>query len=116
MRAIQRILLVGVLLLTSGCIVISRRVETSEEHRLPITFENAEAARLFYSTMVKPKPFMSDQTIAGLIPIGLKVEWVLHETEWYNHAVRRADIDHDGEISEQEARVLLDHYEAESAE
>jgi len=116
MRRAPLTVLLIVSILASGCIGVSRRVETSEENRLQIGFENSEAARLFYLSMLKPKPYMSDQSILFAFPFAIGIEWVLHETEWYNHQVRRADIDQDGQISEQEARVLFRHYEQEQEE
>jgi hypothetical protein len=116
MRSMQGVLLTLVLFLSVGCVAVSRKVETSEELRLPITFENAEAARLFYSSMNRPKPYMSDQSFFMAFPFAIGVEWVLHETEWYNHLVRRADIDHDGLLSEAEARVLVRQQEEEGDE
>jgi len=113
MRTIQITALMLALLFSSGCIAVSRKVDTSEELRLPVTFENAEAARLFYSRANRPKPLMSDISFIGLFPLAMGVEWVLHETEWYNHLVRRTDINHDGEISEAEAQILVRHHAEE---
>lgn len=107
MRVLQTALLGLVLLGSVGCIGISRKVETSEKDRLPIRFENAEASRLFYSEMNEPKPYMSDQSYFLALPFAFGVEWVLHETEWFNHQVRRSDIDADGLLTEQEARTLV---------
>jgi len=100
-------------LLPTGCISIERHIEFSDVDRLKVTFENKEAARIFFGTMSRMKLYHSEQTIQTFFLVGWRVRWNLHETEWFNHQVRRTDIDGNGLVTEQEAKTMIKNLDAE---
>ena len=106
MRSASGLLVIATLLLTSGCFSFQRRVSFSDTLRLEVTFENAAAAKAFFAAFDAPAARFSDWefTVSPLLLMG--VEFVLHEKEWHNHLVRRADINRDLVITEAEARML----------
>ena len=103
-------------LLATSCISVERHIEFSDHGRAQVSFENKEAARTFFSTHRRIKPYYSEQTIQTFFGIGWRVNWTLHETEWYNHMVRRTDIDGDGVITEAEVRAMIQNLDEEEAD
>jgi hypothetical protein len=106
MRGIRWLALLS-LLLMSGCIAIRQGIEFDEEARIQVRFENEEALRLFESQRSRPKIHHTDHTYFVGLPLFIGIERVLHETEWYNHLVRLADLDGNKTITEQEMRTAL---------
>lgn len=94
------------LVLSSGCFSFQRRAEFSETPRLEVSFENAAAAAAFHRAFDATPMQYSDWkfTVSPLMLVN--VELVLYEREWYNSLVRRADINRDGVITEEEAGLL----------
>ena len=98
--------LILALIFSSGCISFQRTVSYSDTPRLEVTFENAAAAKAFYSAFDGPAVRHSDWKFTAGLMVLMNVELVLHEREWHNHLVRRADINRDSVITEEEARLL----------
>jgi len=95
-----------------GCISHQETVRTHEE-RLPIGFETDAAARTFYEAIEKLRALHapSESKTEFHIPVILshKVTTVNGPHQVFNEAVRRADTDRDGKITEKEARIFADN-------
>ena len=97
-------------LVLPGCAVgyMSFQHEIDERARAPVRFASPLAARAFHSVLAQrlaaPK-HGGTSTVYVPIPFVLVVVLAtVHETEFYNAQVKRADQDSDGTISEQEAQ------------
>ncbi len=101
-------------LLLSGCITNERTVYRDVE-RTRIEFENEAAARLFYETLAKTsdKNRTENHTTVEL-PIIFKTDTrvVTGPNEKFNAAVEACDSNHDGKITELEARIFSDNWKA----
>lgn len=94
--------------LTAGCITNEETIY-KDEGRIPVSFENDKAARLFYEALSKHNtPQDRDRSTTEVhIPVVFKHKQTVirGENSQFNNAVRQADTDHDGKITEQEARI-----------
>ena len=107
MRRVPALALIVALTLSSGCFSFQRTASFSDTPRLEVTFEHAEAARIFFAAFDKPAVRHSDWKMTVGAMLLVNVELVLHEKEWYNYLVRKADLDRDSVITEKEARLLM---------
>jgi hypothetical protein len=99
--------------LTSGCISTSKTVYR-EEARLKVEFENDTAGRLFYETLSHAlgKRGTSESHSHVSLPIILDHQTTVREGESvaFNEAVRQCDTNHDGRITETEARIFAERH------
>ena len=100
-------------LLGCGCIstVITHSSTVQEdEPRAKVEFESDAAARLFYETLSKYRPVKdkSESTTRVSIPIVFREERrvVSGPNKEFNAAVAACDLNKDGKITEQEAKVF----------
>jgi hypothetical protein len=93
----------------AGCIHSTKTVYR-DEPRLPIEFENDTAARVFYEALSKSAPSgnRSESNTEVSLPIIFehKERVVQGESLAFNNAVLRCDTNHDGHITEAEARIF----------
>ena len=93
----------------AGCIHTTKTVYR-DEPRIPITFENDTAARIFYEALSKSAPSgnRSESNTEVCLPIIFEhTERVIQgESAAFNNAVLRCDTNHDGVITESEARIF----------
>jgi hypothetical protein len=101
--------LLSTVVLTSGCIS-SNRTTYREEGRAKVEFENDTAGRMFYETLsrMRGKRDKNESHTEVSIPIVFerKVTVVEGESYVFNEAVQRCDTNHDGKITEVEARIF----------
>ena len=95
--------------LVTGCISTHKTV-VNDEARVSVTFESDAAARLFYETLSR-QPNCGQQQESRTqfsIPVVLDVERkvVTGPNQAFNQAVARTDTNHDGVITESEARIF----------
>jgi hypothetical protein len=102
-------MITGILgLLLSGC-VTSERTVYRDGKRTKVKFENRTAARLFYEALSKTSDrHHAENRTAGELPF---VSWDDTRVVWgrntdFNEAVESCDFNHDGEITELEARIF----------
>lgn len=97
-----------VALFTTGCIHYQETV-VQNDIRTSVTFESDTAARIFYETLSKSvgKEQKQEKKIDISIPIVFAHETkvVYGPNRAFNDAVNRCDTNHDGRITEQEARI-----------
>ncbi|NBP23559.1 MAG: hypothetical protein EBU81_03165 [Proteobacteria bacterium] len=95
-----------------GCISHQETIRRDEE-RLPISFETDAAARTFYEAVekVRTSSTPTESKTEFHIPVILshKITTVNGPHQVFNEAVRRADTDRDGKITEKEARIFADN-------
>ena len=93
----------------SGCISTSRTVRR-EEPRMRVEFENDTAGRLFYESLshLRGHHGASESHSHVSLPIIFDHQTTTIEGEsiLFNEAVRRCDTNHDGKITELEARIF----------
>ena len=106
MRRTPVLALIVALILSSGCFSFQKRASFSDTQRLEVTFENAAAAKAFSAAFDHPAVRHSDWKISVCALLLMNVELVLHEKEWHNYLVRKADINRDSVITEEEAQLL----------
>jgi len=101
--------LVLVLLVTNGCISTEKTTYRDVE-RMKVEFENDTAGRLFFETLSKSSlnQNRSESKTEISLPIVFehKVRTVDGDNIVFNSAVRRCDLNCDGKITEQEARIF----------
>lgn len=92
-----------------GCISHQETIRRDEE-RLPISFETDAAARTFYEAVEKIRiastPTESKTEFHIPVILSHKITTVNGPHQVFNEAVRRADTDKNGKITEQEARIF----------
>lgn len=98
-----------VLPLVTGCISTHKTV-VKDEARVSITFESDAAGRVFYEALSR-QPQCGQQQESRTqfsIPVVLDVERrvVTGPNQAFNQAVARSDTNHDGVITESEARIF----------
>jgi hypothetical protein len=97
----------------SGCISTSRTVRR-EEPRMQVDFENDTAGRLFYESLshLRSHRGASESHSHVSLPIIFDHQNTTIEGESivFNEAVRRCDTNHDGKITELEARIFSEQY------
>jgi hypothetical protein len=97
------------LALAGGCISTSKTVRR-EEPRMPVEFENDTAGRLFYESLshLRGHRGSSESHSHVSLPIIFDHQTTTIEGEslLFNEAVRRCDTNHDGKITELEARIF----------
>jgi hypothetical protein len=95
----------------TGCISTDETVYR-EETRATVEFENDAAGRLFYETLSKTRSTRgrteSKTEVSLPIVFDHKRRVVEGESAAFNQAVRRCDTNHDGRITEQEARIFAE--------
>ena len=95
----------------TGCISHHETVYRDVE-RMPVSFENDTAARLFYEALEhRRKSHSGNETRTEFqIPVVFdhEVKTVTGPSVAFNEAVRVADTNRDGKITEQEARIFSD--------
>ncbi len=106
MRRAPGLVVIVTLIVSSGCFSFHRKASFSDTPRLEVAFENAEAAKAFSAAFDTPAVRFSDWKITVSPLLLMSVELVLHEKEWHNFLVRRADLNRDLVITEAEARLL----------
>jgi hypothetical protein len=108
-RAGGAIALLAALLLTPGCIS-SDHTTYREERRLKVEFENDTAGRLFYEALsrMREKRGKNESHTEVALPIVFERKTTVVEGESivFNEAVDRCDTNHDGKITELEARIF----------
>ncbi len=89
-----------------GCFCFQREVDFSGT-RQKVAFENVEAARAFHKAVLEPRPRLlhSDMKL-WVVPPFFLYKHVLHEKEFHNYLVRKADVDRNGVITVPEAGLL----------
>jgi hypothetical protein len=101
--------LLAALTLTPGCIS-SNRTTYREESRAKVEFENDAAGRQFYEALsrLREKRGQNESHTEVSLPIVFehKTTVVEGESVAFNEAVRRCDTNHDGKITEVEARIF----------
>ena len=101
-------LLVAALCVT-GCISHQETVY-QEEPRVGVEFENETAGRIFYEALSKTERKLdrSESSTQINIPVIFehKTRVVRGQNAAFNAAMRRCDTNHDGRITEQEARIF----------
>lgn len=104
----SRFYLVGLAALpfVCSCLAMGGGKETlfNESERTPVRFANRSASHAFYEGLARAD--RTDYTDGGgffVLFLAAGGGNTFHETEFYNAQVRRADIDLDGEITEEEA-------------
>jgi hypothetical protein len=102
---------VGVFLLT-GCIHHEETVYR-DEARANVAFENDTAARIFYEALNEParKSERTESTTEVKLPVVFsdKRRVVSGPNHAFNRAVEICDSNHDGRITEQEARIYAEN-------
>lgn len=95
----------------TGCISTDETVYR-EEVRASVQFENDTAGRIFYETLSKTSSTRgrteSKTEVSLPIVFDHKRRVVEGESAAFNQAVRRCDTNHDGLITEQEARIFAE--------
>ncbi len=98
-------------LLVSGCITHESTV-TRDVERAKIEFENDAAGRLFYQALGRAPGYDShkDTTTKFEIPVifEYKRHTVVGSNAAFNRAVELCDVNKDGKITEQEARIFAE--------
>ena len=104
----------GVALLSTGCISHDETIVKDVE-RVPVSFENDTAGRLFYETLSRTsvRHGRHEDSTKVQIPIVFehKVRTVIGEGAAFNEAVGRCDTNRDGKITETEAKIFADQYD-----
>lgn len=97
----------------TGCIT-HKSVVYQDVERVKISFESDAAARLFYESLSKNSGTLphSESTTTLSIPIVFENEQktVTGPNTKFNEAVAECDLNKDGIITEQEARVFANHH------
>jgi len=97
----------------AGCISTNRTVRR-EEPRMQVEFENDTAGRLFYESLghLRGHRGSSESHSHVSLPIIFDHQTTTIEGESivFNEAVRRCDTNHDGKITELEARIFSEQY------
>ncbi|HTI71835.1 MAG TPA: hypothetical protein VMF06_17800 [Candidatus Limnocylindria bacterium] len=92
----------------AGCIHTSETV-VRDDSRTPVEFENDTAGRLFYETLSRRgRSNREESTTDVSLPLVFehKVRTVRGPNIEFNEAVSRCDTNHDGKITETEARIF----------
>lgn len=101
-------------LLASGCISHEETIVKDVE-RVPVSFENDTAGRLFYETLSRTsvRHGRHEDSTKVQIPIVFehKVRTVTGESAAFNQAVGRCDTNRDGKITELEAKIFADQHD-----
>ena len=95
-------------LLGTGCIHTSETV-VHDEPRTPVEFENDTAGRLFYEALSRRSTRTREESSTEVsLPIVFehKVRTVRGPNTDFNEAVSHCDTNHDGKITEAEARIF----------
>lgn len=95
-------------LLVSGCINHQETVY-QDTPRIPVSFENETAGRVFYEALSKTPTGRRDESSTEVsLPIVFnhKVRTVRGPNAAFNDAVFRCDTNRDGKITEQEANIF----------
>ncbi|MEM7306567.1 MAG: hypothetical protein AAF682_07850 [Planctomycetota bacterium] len=97
-------------LLCTGCLAVglTERSEFEEAQRTPVKFPSARAADDFHAGLRESDREVYVEANTFVVPfLVARRSELYHETDHYNAEVRRADVDRDGEITEDEARTYL---------
>ncbi len=101
-------ILVVVSVLASGCIHTSQ-TEVRDETRTQVEFETETAGRVFYETLSKrpDRRNREESNTKVSLPVVFSNEHrvVTGPNYAFNQAVRECDTNHDGKITESEARI-----------
>ena len=104
-------------LLSTGCISHDETIVKDVE-RVPVSFENDTAGRLFYETLSRTsfRHGRHEDSTKVQIPIVFehKVRTVTGEGAAFNEAVGRCDTNRDGKITELEAKIFSDQHDKRS--
>ena len=103
--------------LVGGCLAMGGGEKTcfDEDERITVRFANRTASNAFYQGFARAD--RGDYTDGGGFFVLLLAGGggsLFHETQFYNAQVRRADVDRDGEITEEEALGYREAVIAES--
>ena len=94
--------------LATGCIHTSETV-VHDDPRTAVEFENDAAARIFYETLSQRHQHPREESSTEIsLPLVFehKVRTVRGPNTDFNEAVSRCDTNHDGKITEAEARIF----------
>ena len=109
MNSRRFLLLFQVLFLGAGCIH-HQTTSYRDEARVPVTFENDDAGRVFYEALSRvPSRGASREGSTKLhIPVVFSYEETVRtgDSQRFNDAVRRCDTDQDGRVTVTEARIF----------
>jgi hypothetical protein len=107
------LLLTALAALGAGCISTKETVYR-EEARLKVEFENDTAGRLFYEALSRMREHRdtTESHSHVSLPIVFDSQTTVREGESiaYNEAVRQCDSNHDGLITETEARIFAERH------
>ena len=99
--------LVGLSLLPTGCVTYTK---TQNEARVPVHFASPDAAQKFYDAFLGTiDPPDRKNTVAVYVTLPFWYHRVPAGNVRYNTAIKAADQDGDGIISEAEAKDYADH-------
>jgi hypothetical protein len=97
----------------AGCISTNKTVRR-EEPRMPVEFENDTAGRLFYESLshLRGHRGTSESHSHVSLPIIFDHQTTTIEGEslLFNEAVRQCDSNHDGKVTELEARIFSEQH------
>lgn len=94
--------------MAAGCIHTSETV-VHDESRTPVEFENDTAGRVFYEALSQRHHHAREESSTEVsLPLVFehKVRTVRGPNSDFNDAVARCDTNHDGKITETEARIF----------
>ena len=104
----------GAALLSTGCISHDETIVKDVE-RVPVSFENDTAGRLFYETLSRTNVRRGRQEDSTKVQIPIvfehKVRTVTGEGAAFNEAVGRCDTNRDGKITELEAKIFANQHD-----
>lgn len=89
--------------LTSGCVT---QTTVKDEPRQSVHFSDPQAAKTFYDAYLAAASPKGHGTVAVYVPLPYWHRTVSSDNIRFNSAVRTADSNHDGVISEEEARAF----------
>jgi hypothetical protein len=89
--------------LTSGCVT---HTTVKDEPRQSVRFSTAQAAQTFYDAYLSSASPKGQGSVSVSVPLPYWHQTVSTDNVLFNTAVRSADSNHDGIISEEEARAF----------
>ena len=101
-------------LLITGCLFVggTKRIEFDKARRISVRFSSVKAAHDFHEGLRRSDRDAYTDEGGFVVPlIVARGGKVYHETEHYNAEVRLADVNRDGEITEEEAQAYLAYVE-----
>ena len=106
-----KLLALAAVTLTAGCIH-HEETNVRDVARVSVEFENEAAGRIFYEALSKsgqPRPTESKTDVSLPVIFAHKTRTVTGPNFAFNDAVNRCDTNHDGEITELEAKIFAEN-------